>query len=42
MPKIFDKDCKLRVIEYGVAESGAEFIQDIKTAISDCIAKITG
>lgn len=40
MPEIFQKDCKLKVIEYGSANADLEFIQDVKQAIMSCVKKI--
>lgn len=37
MPEIFQKNCKLKVIEYGAAENPGEFLEDIKTALYNCV-----
>lgn len=40
MPKVFEKDCSLKVIEYGAEEKPSELIDDLKTMISDCVSKM--
>ncbi len=40
MPQIFEKNCKLKVIEYGAAESASEIFDEIKSAIVSYIKKI--
>lgn len=40
-PEIYSKDCKIKVIEYGAEETPADLLKDLKSAISDCIHKLT-
>ena len=39
MPEIFQKDCKLKVIEYGSANADLDFIKDMKQAIISCVKR---
>ena len=40
MPKVFEKTCTLKVIEYGAEETPAEIMDEIKSVISDCVSKM--
>ena len=40
MPKIFEKDCKFTVIEYGSEATGLVSMDDIKTAVSKTLLNI--
>ncbi len=40
MPKIFEKDCKFTVIEYGAEAGGLISINEIKAAVSKTLLNI--